>query len=65
MLPPPPQWRPAQVVQGPPPRPLPHQNHGRIDDEEARARRVTQIVAGVAGAALLLLMCWVCGAAVF
>jgi hypothetical protein len=65
MLAPPAHWRPGYLVEGPPARRLPDQDHARIDAEEARARVVTQVVAGIAGAGLLLLMCWLCGSAMF
>jgi hypothetical protein len=61
MTPPPAGWRTPSINQPPPPRPLPPQDHARIDDEEARARAVTLGIALVAGMLMLILICTVCG----
>jgi hypothetical protein len=41
------------------------QDHRRLDDEEARARTLTMGLGLVAGALLVILLCAVCGRALF
>jgi hypothetical protein len=65
MTPPPAGWRPPHIVQPVPPRNLPRQDHGAIDEQEARARTLTQGMAMVAGAILLIVLCALCGRALF
>jgi hypothetical protein len=65
MTPPPAGWRPPYVVQPLPPRDLPQQDHTAIDAEEARARSLTQGIAMIAGAVLLIVLCALCGRALF
>jgi hypothetical protein len=65
MVPPPPQWHTPHVVQPAPPRQLPHQDHTRIDAEEARARTLTIGLGMVAGAVILILMCGLCARGLF
>jgi hypothetical protein len=63
--PPPTGWQPPQVLEPAPPRPLPAQDHARIDADEARARQVTMIM-GMLGAVVLLgLLCALCARTVF
>jgi hypothetical protein len=62
---PPAGWSPPQVVQPAPPRSLPRQDHAAIDEDEARARTLTRGLAMVAGALLLVLLCSLCGRALF
>jgi hypothetical protein len=59
--PPPAGWRPAHIVEPPPPRHLPAQDHARIDDEEARARTLTRGVGLVVAAVLVIVLCVLCG----
>lgn len=65
MTPPPFGWRPQVIVEVPPPRRLPSQDHAAIDDEEARARTVTYGIAAIAAALILVLLCAVAGRLVF
>lgn len=62
-VPPPPGWRPEFVVQPPPPRELPQQDHSWLDIQEAAARTVTYAVGLVAGAIMLVAMLALCGRA--
>jgi hypothetical protein len=62
--PPPTGWRPARLVEPPPPRRLPAQDHAHIDDEEARARTLTRGVGLVVAAILVIVACVLCGRAV-
>lgn len=59
--PPPTGWRPPYVVEPPPPRRLPVQDHARIDEEEARARTLTRGVGLVVLAILTIVLCALCG----
>ena len=63
--PPPTGWRPERVVQPPPPRQLPVQDHDRIDSAEMKARGVTVGVAIVIAAVLTVLVCVLCARALF
>lgn len=47
------------------PRALPAQNHAEIDAQEQSARTVTYGVGLVAGAILLIVLCALCGRALF
>lgn len=61
MSPPPTGWTPANVVEPPPPRQLPPQDHARIDEEESQARAITVGVGMVAAAVMLVALCAICG----
>jgi hypothetical protein len=63
--PPPPGWRPELVVQPSPPRPLPPQDHADLDAREQSARTLTYGIGLVAGAILLIVLCALCGRALF
>jgi len=63
--PPPPGWHPVRIVEPAPPRRLPPQDHERIDEEEARARTLTQGVGIVVGAILVIVLFALCGRALF
>jgi hypothetical protein len=63
--PPPPDWRPRVLIQTPPPRELPRQDHAAMDAEEKEARTVTLGVGMVAGAVLLVVLFVLCGRALF
>ncbi|GAA1800486.1 hypothetical protein GCM10009682_22640 [Luedemannella flava] len=63
--PPPTGWRPEHVVQPPPPRSLPAQDHDAIDAAETKARGVTFGVALLVGALLVVLVCVLCARALF
>jgi hypothetical protein len=65
MAPPPSGWRPQRVFRLADPRPLPNQDHARIDEGEARARTVTLGVGIVVGAIFLVAMCALCARLVF
>jgi hypothetical protein len=52
-------------VQPAPPRRLPAQNHGAIDDDEAKARTLTRGLGLLVGAILLILLCALCGRVLF
>jgi hypothetical protein len=65
MAPPPFSWRPDVIVEVPPPRRLPNQDHAAIDDEEAHARTVTYGIAAVVAALIIVLFCAVAGRLVF
>ncbi|MGE5830652.1 MAG: translation initiation factor 2 [Micromonosporaceae bacterium] len=65
MVSPPAGWRPPHHVEPAPPRPLPAQDHERIDADEAQARTVTQGVALLAAAVMIVLTCLLCGRALF
>lgn len=59
--PPPAGWRPQNVIQPAPPRPLPPQDHRRLDTEEQAARTLTKGIGLLAGAVMLVLLIVVCG----
>jgi hypothetical protein len=61
MVAPPAGWRPPYIVEPAPPRWLPSQDHERLDQDEARARTLTQGIAIVAAAIMVILMCAICG----
>jgi hypothetical protein len=61
MTPPPAGWVPPHVVEPAPARPLPPQDHSRIDEDEARAHVVTVAVGSVIGVLLVVLLCVLCG----
>ncbi|MDT5025374.1 MAG: hypothetical protein QOE61_1800 [Micromonosporaceae bacterium] len=63
--PPPAGWRPPHVVEPAPPRRLPEQDHSAIDDQESRARTLTVGLAIVASAVVLIVLCALCGRALF
>ncbi len=63
--PPPRGWRPPVVPQPPPPRELPAQNIGRLDEAEGSARTVTYGVGMVAAAIGLILMFLLCARVIF
>lgn len=65
MTPPPSGWRPRYLVEVPPPRALPQQNHAALDDDEARARMFTLGLGTVAGALLLVTVCALMGRVLF
>lgn len=62
---PPSGWRPEQVVEPLPPRRLPAQDHGAIDEDEAKARTLTRGLGLLVGAVLLILLCALCGRVLF
>jgi hypothetical protein len=53
------------LIQTPPPRELPRQDHAAMDAEEKEARTVTLGVGMVAGAVLLVVLFVLCGRALF
>jgi hypothetical protein len=63
--PPPAGWRPPVVAQPPSPRPLPEQDHGRLDVAEQGARTLTYGVGMVVGAILLVLILLLCARVLF
>jgi hypothetical protein len=63
--PPPAGWRPPLVAQPAPPRPLPAQDHDRLDVAEQAARTLTYGVAMVAGAIMLVLLFVLCARGLF
>jgi hypothetical protein len=63
--PPPYGWQPERIVEPAPPRRLPAQDHTAIDAAEARARTLTYGVGVVVGAILLIVLCGLCGRALF
>ena len=63
--PPPTGWSPARIVQPAPPRQLPAQDHTGIDADEVRARTLTLGFALIAGAIIVIVMCALCGRALF
>jgi hypothetical protein len=65
MASPPTGWRPPHHVEPAPPRQLPAQDHDRIDADEAQARTLTQGVALLAAAVMIVLTCLLCGRALF
>ena len=65
MAPPATGWRPERIVEPAPPRRLPAQDHSAIDADEARARAMTYGIGVLAGVALVILLCAVCGRALF
>jgi hypothetical protein len=65
MVSPPSAWRPPRYVEPAPPRRLPVQDHDRIDADEAQARALTQGVALLAAAVMIVLTCLLCGRALF
>jgi hypothetical protein len=65
MSPPPTGWRPPNVVEPAPPRTLPNQDHGRIDEDEAAARTLTHGVGILVGAILLIVFCALCARVAF
>jgi len=65
MTPPPSGWRPPRVVAPADPRHLPRQDHNRIDDDEARARTLTNGVGILVGAILVIALCALCARAFF
>jgi hypothetical protein len=64
-IPPPHDWRPEFVVHPSPPRPLPTQDHADLDAREQSARTLTYGFGLVAGALLLIVLCALCGRALF
>jgi len=58
--PPPSSWRPPVVAPTVPPRDMPAQDHSQIDAEERGARTLTQGIALVAGAIILILFFILC-----
>jgi hypothetical protein len=62
---PPSAWRPEHIVEPAAPRRLPAQDHAVIDADEARARTLTYGIGIVTGAVLLILLCALCGRALF
>jgi hypothetical protein len=52
-------------VQPAPPRQLPAQDHAGIDADEVRARTLTLGFALIAGAIIVIVMCALCGRALF
>jgi hypothetical protein len=62
---PPADWRPAKVVEPAPPRRLPPQDHAALDEDEARARTVTRGIALVTAALLVVILCALCGRALW
>lgn len=65
MVSPPAGWRPPHHVEPAPPRQLPAQDHDRIDADEAQARNLTQGVALLAAAVMIVLTCLLCSRALF
>lgn len=63
--PPPAGWRPPLHVQPAPPRPLPAQDHSRVDAEERGARTVTYGVGMIVTAILVVVICLLCSRVVF
>lgn len=63
--PPPAGWRAPVHRQPLPPRPLPPQDEARLDQEEQGARTVTYGVGLIAAAIALVLVCLLCGRALF
>jgi len=62
-IPPPSGWRTPRVVEPPAPRQLPIQDHQQLDEDEARARTLTQGIGIIAGAILLIVLFALCGRA--
>ncbi|MBO4207378.1 translation initiation factor 2 [Micromonospora echinofusca] len=58
-------WRPPVHLRPAPPRRLPAQDPGRLDDAERSARTVTYGVGLIAGAVALVLICLLCSRLVF
>jgi hypothetical protein len=65
MVAPPAGWRPPYIVEPAPPRWLPPQDQERLDQDEARARTLTQGIAIIAAAIMVILMCAICGRVLF
>ncbi|MEV6526795.1 translation initiation factor 2 [Longispora sp. NPDC051575] len=63
--PPPPGWRPPTIVEIPPARQLPAQEHRVLDAEERAARTITYGVGMMAGAVALVLVLILCGRTLF
>ncbi|WP_412540415.1 translation initiation factor 2 [Longispora sp. K20-0274] len=63
--PPPPGWRPPTIVQVPPAREMPRQEHSALDEEERVGRTITYGVGMVAGAVMVVLILVMCGRALF
>jgi hypothetical protein len=63
--PPPGNWRPPIVSQPPPPRNMPAQNLGALDEAEGQAKTVTYGVGLVAAAIALILMVLLCARVIF
>jgi hypothetical protein len=59
--PPPPGWRPPVSFEPIPPRKLPPQDQAALDEAERDARRVTWVVAAVAGLIALVVACVLAG----
>ena len=59
--PPPPGWRPPQVVHTPEPRTMPGQDHAAMDDVERSAATITTGIALVSGAVMLVMLLILCG----
>jgi hypothetical protein len=64
-LPPDPAWRPEVVIQPPPPRALPNQDHAALDAQEQSARTLTYGFGLVAAAIILVLTCALCSRLLF
>ncbi|WP_245563560.1 translation initiation factor 2 [Longispora albida] len=62
--PPPPGWRPPIVLEIPPPRQMPAQDHPALDSEEKSARTITYGVALIAGSIFILMTMVLCARAV-
>ncbi|GAA2505219.1 hypothetical protein Ahu01nite_041950 [Winogradskya humida] len=60
-----PHWRPPVVSHPPPPRSMPAQNLGSVNESEGAARTMTYGVGLVAGAIALVLMCLLCARVIF
>ncbi|KUL29352.1 translation initiation factor 2 [Actinoplanes awajinensis subsp. mycoplanecinus] len=58
-------WRPPTIATPPEPRHMPGQNMDAIEEAEGSARTVTFGVGLVAGAVALILICLLCGRALF
>jgi hypothetical protein len=58
-------WRPPVVIEPPPPRPLPTQDHAYLDVQEQSARTLTYGIGMVAAAILLVVFCTLCARTLF
>ncbi|MEH1015539.1 translation initiation factor 2 [Micromonospora sp. CPCC 206060] len=58
-------WRPPVHLRPAPPRRLPAQDPGRLDEAERSARTVTYGVGMIAGAVVLVLICLLCSRVLF
>jgi hypothetical protein len=63
--PPPGTWRPPVVPQPPPPRTMPAQDIGALDEEEGAAKTLTYGVGLVAAAIGVILLILLCGRVIF